>query len=1017
MTWRYGGRRGRRDERVRVHARRVTLALVASALALSAGTGPTGLRAQAPTGTSVVGAREPAWSPDGSRVAVSALDVIFTMTPDGKQTAALVAAAAAGVERDPAFSPDGTRVAFAADRGSGFDIYVAPARGGAATPVTTQPGDERWPSFTPDGRVVFAGRAPRHGHLGVDPGAQWDLQVVRPVAGSPAWQTPLPLTDTADSETYPRVSPDGSLVAFVSERDAVDDVDIWVMPLPDTTATPVPLGARVARAAPDAAQPPRPTRVVRAAGVESHLAWAPDSTRLAFHGVRSGVGAVWVATVELPQTEGPRAPRARPKPAAPPQLVSRRAGAPAWSPDGRTLLVTGLPDPEPVYNGNPTRDLGEAPPLFAATDVAFQMWRIAAPAPVDEAGPVIRTVVASPRALSSMFERTWDTLRRLYYVSGPSAATWVTLGEKYRPRAQAAPTPAALEAVLDELVAEQPLIKPVVTSRGAMIVSGNALASEAGKRAFERGGNIVDAMIAVSFALGVVEPEASGLGGDGSAVLYLKGMATPTVVEYKDMTPSHATMDNPAIVRDGRLVGDGPAAANIPGVVAGLDHLYRHYGSGKVSWASLIEPAITLADEGYVLDEALPSSIAEGRRFIEKYPESARIFLPGGAVPQPGDRFVNKDYAETLRAIAKDGADTFYRGEVAKKIAADMADNGGIITYTDLAQYRAIERTPVRGRYRGHAIFSASPPIATGIQLIESLQVLGHYTPKPGARAATDADYFHQVLEAWKVRDPLRRVADPERWPVDFDEHLRLDHAARLFQQIDPAKASTFERQGEDDGPFDPPATRIGRGTTAFAVGDAEGNLIAVTQTLSTWGGTFYVSKGLGFLYNNHLRSTRTTLGAYGSLLPLMRSSTGTVPTLVFAETPGGLVPRLAVGCAGNAWIPLTVYNVITNVIDGGLGAQRAIEAPRFLPGRDPADPLEHGARVQIEDRFPRSVLDDLRRRGHRFQKIGRKGEVRYGYASAVLVDMAAHTVEGGAEPRRSHAAVSAERPASAAQR
>ncbi len=993
--------------------RRAAVVVTTGVLA-AAGAGGAGVAAQS-AAAAVVGAQDPVWSPDGRRVAVSALDAIWTMGADGAHAAPLVPGAAPGVERDPVFSPDGTRVAFAADRGAGFDLYVAGLRDGTVRPITSQPGDERWPSFTPDGRIVFASRAPRAGRVGVDPGAQWDLQIVQPGAGSPAWQAPVALTDTLDNETYPRVSPDGALVAFVSEREADDDVDLWVMPAPAATATPVALGARVAPSTDAASRPPRPTRVVRATGIESHLAWAPDSTRIAFHAVRAGVGAVWVATVDLPQTEGGRAPRARPKPAAPALLVSRRAGAPAWSPDGRTLLVTGLPEPEPTYNGNPTRDLGEAPPLFAPA-AAFQMWRIAAPAPVDDAGPVLTAPLTSPRAVTAVFERTWDTLRRLYYTQGPAAATWVTLGAKYRPRAQAARTPEALEAVLDDLVAEQPLIKPIVTSRGAVIVSGHSLASEAGRRAFERGGNIVDAMIAVSFALGVVEPEASGLGGDGTAVLYLKGMATPTVVEYKDQTPSHATMDNPAILRDGRIVGDGPAAANIPGVVAGLDHLYRHYGSGKVTWAQLIEPAIALADEGFILDEALPSSLNEGRRLLEKYPESARIFLPGGAVPRPGDRFVNKDYAETLRAIARDGADTFYRGEIAKKIAADMAANGGIITYADLAQYRAMERAPVRGRYRGHAIFSPSAPVSTGIQLIESLQVLGHYTPKAGARATTDANYWHQVIEAWKVRDPLRRVADPERWPVDFAEHLQLDHAARLFRRIDPAKATTYERQGDDDGPFTPPATRIGRGTTAFAVGDAEGNLIAVTQTLSTWGGTFYVSEGLGFLYNNHLRSSRPTPGAYGSLVPLMRSSTGTVPTLVFAETGGGLVPRLAVGCAGNAWIPLTVYNVITSVIDGGLGAQAAIEAPRFLLGRDPADPLEHGARIEIEDRFPRPVLADLQRRGHRFQKIGRKGEVRYGYASAVLVDVAAGTIEGGAEPRRSHAAVAAERVATSAQ-
>ncbi len=964
-----------------------------------------------PGTSAVVGAQDPSWAPDGRRIAVSALDTLWTLAPDGSRPAPLVRDEAPGIERDPAWSPDGARIAFAADRGAGFDIYVASVRDGATRAVTGGAGDERWPSWTPDGRLVFAGRAPRGDRVGPDPGAQWDLYITRQVAGSPAWQSPVALTETSDSETYPRVSPDGALVAFVSDRDADDDVDVWVMTLPEADATPVALGARPARPRSETAPPPpQPTRVVRATGAESDLSWAPDSTRLAFHAVRSGVGAVWVAAVELPQTEGGTPPRARPKPAAPPQLVSRRAGAPAWSPDGRSLLVAGLPDPEPIYNGNPLRDDREAPPLFA-TSSAFRLWRIAAPLPVDDAGGELSTSLAQPRTWLAMFDRTWETLRRLYYASGPSAGTWVALGDKYRPLATAAKNAEALEAVLDDLVAEQPLIKPIVTSRGAVIVSGHPLASEAGRRAFERGGNIVDAMIAVSFALGVVEPEASGLGGDGTAVLYLKGMAKPTVVEYKDQTPINATMDNPAIVRDGRLVADGPAAANIPGVVAGLDHLYRHYGSGKVSWASLIEPAIALAEEGFILDEALPTSISEGRHFLEKYPEAARIFLPGGQVPQPGDRFVNKDYAETLRAIARDGADTFYRGAIAKKIAADMAAEGGIITYADLAQYRAMERTPVEGRYRGHALFSAGPPVSTGIQLFESLQVLGNYTPRPGARTTTDADYWHHVIEAWKVRDPLRRVADPERWPVDFADHLRQDHAARLFRKIDPARALPIERQPADDGPYTPPAARIGRGTTAFAVGDADGNLIAVTQTLSTWGGTFYVSKGLGFLYNNHLRSTRTTPGAYGSLVPLMRSSTGTVPTLVFAESAAGLVPKLAVGCAGNAWIPLTVYNVITAVVDGGLGAQQAIEAPRFLPGRDPADPLEQAARVEIEDRFPGATVAELQRRGHRFQKIGRKGEVRYGYASAVVVDVAAGTVEGGAEPRRSHAAVAAGRP------
>ena len=219
----------------------------------------------------------------------------------------------------------------------------------------------------------------------------------------------------------------------------------------------------------------------------------------------------------------------------------------------------------------------------------------------------------------------------------------------------------------------------------AVVVSGHPLASEAGRVALARGGNIVDAAVAVSFALGVVEPDASGIGGDGQAVLFLKGMSAPTVIDFKDQTPKAAALDNPRIFRGGRLVGDGPASANIPGVVGGLDYLYRKYGSGKVKWAELIDPSVALAEEGFILDEALPTSIAGGRNYLEKYPEAARIYLPDGNVPRPGDRFVNKDYATTLRAIARDGAETFYRGDIARKIAADMKQNGGIIpSFVDL---------------------------------------------------------------------------------------------------------------------------------------------------------------------------------------------------------------------------------------------------------------------------------------------------------------------------------------------
>ena len=574
---------------------------------------------------------------------------------------------------------------------------------------------------------------------------------------------------------------------------------------------------------------------------------------------------------------------------------------------------------------------------------------------------------------------------------------------------------AAAEDVIDRLIAEQPLMKPAVESSHGVVASGHPLASAAGALVLERGGNVVDAGIAVSFALGVVEPDASSIGGDGQAILFLNGMTEPIVIEYKDMTPSRATTDNPKLfnANGSRTAADGPTVANIPGVVAGLDLLYQKYGSKKVAWADLVAPAIKLADEGFVLDEALPTSIAEGRESFRRYPEAARVFLPGGRVPKPGERFVNKDYAETLRTLAKEGGQSFYRGTIARRIADDMAANGGVITLEDLAQYRAIERKPLAGSYRGHLVYSAPPPVPTGLQIVETLQILDNYLPRPGATYTTDADYFHYAIEAWRVRDGGARIADPERWPVDLGNHLEAPHALDRFKLIDPKKVYIAPAGGRGsprcgDCPVGPVglledlSRRVQTGTTAFVVADAQGNMIAFTQTLSTWGGNYYVSKGLGFIYNDHFRGGRGGTG-FGAMLPLMRSASTSVPTLVFAPSPTdpgrygipGVVPRLAVGCAGNAWIPASVYDIILNVVDGGMTAQQAIEAPRFLIGGGPGG----RSNVQIEDRFPRQLLADLESRGHGFTKVGRKGEVKYGYAAAAVVNTAKGTADGGADP------------------
>jgi len=919
------------------------------------------------------GVRDAAWSPDGSRLAVTWFDAIWTMTPDGKDLKRVVSSPDGwAAERDPAWSPNGQEIAFSASTNGEYDVWIAPASGGPARRVNPRPGDERWPSWTKDGRSLVVSSRP--------PKGTWTLLMV------PA-QGPGEAVSLGDG-WQAAISPSGERVAFVSDRapEPNNPSDIWVL---DLMSTPNGLAA--------------PTRVTRAAGIEVRPAWAPDNARIAF-GRNNGIYVTPVAPTAAPEV-----------------IASRHFGAPAWSPDSQWLAIAAFTVSNAAYNGNPNRNDNDPPTALAPNQ--YQLWRVPAPRVVDEGAAAIVPTATDAARWTSAFDQVWQTLRSLYYSTGPSASAWDALRDQFRPLMAQVTDLAGAEAVIDEMIAKQPPIKPALPPARAMVASGNVLASAAGAAVLERGGNIVDAGIATAFALGVVEPDASGLGGDGQAILFLKGMSEPVVIEYKDMSPSRIGADNTKLftANGGRTAQDGPTVVNIPGVVAGLDLLYRKYGSRKVGWADLIAPAIRLADDGFILDEALPTTVAEGRDSFARYPESAKIYLPGGKIPKAGDRFFNHDLAATLRTLAAEGSESFYRGSIAQRIADDMAANGGVIALDDLAQYKAVERKPISGMFHGHKVYSVPAPVSTGLQIVETLQILDGYKPKAGATYANDADYLHYAIEAWRVRDGGARIADPDRYTVDYGNHLDAAHTLERFNLIDPKKVYNATGRGggapalSTDVPMGDEAEegrRVQTGTTSFVVADGEGNMIAFTQTLSTWGGAYYVSKGLGFLYNDHFRGGGGRGGGgFGSLVPWMRSSTTSVPTLVFAparpgQTPrpvpnqplAGFVPRLAVGCAGNAWIPASVYNIILNVVDGGLSAQQAIEAPRMLIGGGGGR-----ANTQIEDRIPRAILADLAARGHSFTKVGRKGEVKYGYAAVAVVDVAKGTAQAGAEPRRSH--------------
>jgi len=399
----------------------------------------------------------------------------------------------------------------------------------------------------------------------------------------------------------------------------------------------------------------------------------------------------------------------------------------------------------------------------------------------------------------------------------------------------------------------------------------------------------------------------------------------------------------------------------------------------------------------------------------------------GGAPLEAGETVRNSDLAWTLRQIAEGGAKAFYDGEVARRLVSDLRGQGSAMRLTDLARYFAVERTPVSGSYRGYTVFSSAPPSSGGATLVAQLNLLEQYTPR--GPYPEDAGTAHAMIEAWKLVPSSRgRIADPGLWPVNLEAHVSKDSARvrwscyrpdRSLTPADlrgavPACAADAPTASSRDAP--PPAALETddcsgdpdchqSGTTAFSVADAAGNAVSVTQTLGTWGGNFYVSPGLGFLYNDKLTSYGLDPEQYGARLSAARHGSSLAPTIVMRGQGAARRPVLAAGAAGNAWITSAVYGIVTGVLDHGLTAQQAIETPRFLiGGRGFGGGSEpEGFAILLEDGFAPAVTRRLRDLGHVLQPISLKGELRMGYAAAITLEEGG--VTAGADPRRSGAA------------
>jgi gamma-glutamyltranspeptidase/glutathione hydrolase len=484
-----------------------------------------------------------------------------------------------------------------------------------------------------------------------------------------------------------------------------------------------------------------------------------------------------------------------------------------------------------------------------------------------------------------------------------------------------------------------------VTAAHGMVVAQEATAARIGAGILQNGGNAIDAAVAVGFALAVTYPRAGNIGGGGFMVIHRAG-GEDTTIDYRETAP--AAINATSFVddkgnADPQKSRDSALAIGVPGTVAGLALALEKYGSGRFTLADLIAPAIALARGGIAVADDIADSLPKDQPRLVRWPSTAKIFLRAdGSALAEGDRLVQPELADTLAAIARDGPRTFYDGVIAEKIAAGVRAAGGVMTADDLKNYRAVERPPIRGRYRGYDIVSMPPPSSGGVALVEMLNIL------EGFDLARDG----QVQELFLMIEAMKRayadrawfLGDPDMVQVPVPRLTSKSYAEKWRATIDPARATP----AADIHPGIEPRAE-GRNTTHFSVVDRFGNAVSNTYTLNFSFGVGLVVAGTGVLLNNQLddfAAKADAPNAYGLVGdkanapgPGKRPLSSMTPTIVLKDGK----PFLVTGSPGGSYIITVVLQVVTNVIDRGMDIASAVSAPRmhnqWLPDQVFAEP------------------------------------------------------------------------------
>ena len=497
--------------------------------------------------------------------------------------------------------------------------------------------------------------------------------------------------------------------------------------------------------------------------------------------------------------------------------------------------------------------------------------------------------------------------------------------------------------------------RPATASRG-MVVTNHPLGSAAGAEMLAAGGNAVDAAIGALFALTVVEPMMVGIFGAGMTHLRLAD-GRHLVIDNYTTAPAAARPDMYRPVSDAwpdylRAEGDvnlvGLLSVGVPGTLKAWVEAIGRFG--RLDLETVMQPAIRHAEHGFRATPYLVEAVRETAPDLARFPETARTFLPGGAPIKPGDLVAMPEYAATLRLIAAKGPGVLYGGDLGATVADYMRKAGGIITLDDLACYQTIDRSPVHGRYRGFEIAGAPPPTAGGVHLVEMLNILEGFDPR-GLRFGT-AEYFHLIAEVLKIgfADRNACTGDPAFVDIPVERLISKEYAASRRAQIRPDRAGDYGAA--------PDVTAGAAHTTHVTTADADGNVVAMTQTINNLFGSKATVPGTGMLLNNTMALFDPHPGTPASIAPGKRVTSSMAPTIVLRDGK----PVWALGLPGGVRIFTSVLQAVVNLIDHGMTLQEAVEAPRIW---------SQGQDLEMEQDIPVAVRDAVAARGHHVVAVG----------------------------------------------